>query len=168
MIDLVLLVVLLNILLFCIDERVNMNKYLKYSLAAAIMSVSAISVAATSENPVNSMKNPISVHVLDLKTGTPSEGVTVVLDKKEGDKWIKLNSAITRKDGRISALYPAGQELNPGDYRVTFKTGKYYADHNEDTFFPEIPVIIHVPKAGEHYHVPLLLSQYGYSTYRGS
>lgn len=114
------------------------------------------------------MKNPISVHVLNLKTGVPSEGVTVVLDKKEGDKWVKLNSAVTSKDGRISALYPAGQEINPGDYRVTFETGKYYADHNEDTFFPEIPVIIHVPKAGEHYHVPLLLSQYGYSTYRGS
>ncbi|ECA5828768.1 hydroxyisourate hydrolase, partial [Salmonella enterica subsp. enterica serovar Newport] len=107
-------------------------------------------------------------HVLNLKTGVPSEGVTVVLDKKEGDKWVKLNSAVTSQDGRINALYPAGQEINPGDYRVTFETGKYYADHNEDTFFPEIPVIIHVPKAGEHYHVPLLLSQYGYSTYRGS
>lgn len=114
------------------------------------------------------MKNPISVHVLNLKTGIPSEGVTVVLDKKEGDRWVKLNSAVTSTDGRINALYPAGEEINPGDYRVTFETGKYYAAHNEDTFFPEIPVIIHVPKAGEHYHVPLLLSQYGYSTYRGS
>ncbi|ECN5820960.1 hydroxyisourate hydrolase [Salmonella enterica] len=145
-----------------------MSKMIKYSLAAALMSVSAASMAATSEKPATPMKNPISVHVLNLKTGIPSEGVTVVLDKKEGDKWVKLNQAVTSKDGRINALYPAGQEINPGDYRVTFETGKYYADHNEDTFFPEIPVIIHVPKAGEHYHVPLLLSQYGYSTYRGS
>lgn len=145
-----------------------MSKMIKYSLAAALMSVSAFSMAATSEKPVTTMKNPISVHVLNLKTGIPSEGVTVVLDKKEGDKWVKLNSAVTSKDGRINALYPAGEEISPGDYRVIFETGKYYADHNEDTFFPEIPVIIHVPKAGEHYHVPLLLSQYGYSTYRGS
>ncbi|WP_370611608.1 hydroxyisourate hydrolase [Citrobacter meridianamericanus] len=145
-----------------------MNKYFKYSLAVAMMSVSATSMAASSENPTTSMKNPISVHVLNLKTGVPSEGVTVILDKKEGGKWIKLNSAVTSADGRIRALYPAGQVINPGDYRVTFETGKYYAAHNENTFFPEIPVIIHVPKAGEHYHVPLLLSQYGYSTYRGS
>lgn len=146
----------------------KMSKMIKYSLAAALMSVSAFSIAATSEKPATTMKNPISVHVLNLKTGVPSEGVTVVLDKKEGDKWVKLNSAVTSQDGRINALYPAGEEINPGDYRVTFETGKYYADHNEDTFFPEIPVIIHVPKVGEHYHVPLLLSQYGYSTYRGS
>ncbi|HGG4727765.1 TPA: hydroxyisourate hydrolase [Salmonella enterica subsp. enterica serovar Hvittingfoss] len=140
---------------------------IKYSLAAALMSMSALSIAHP-ESQATPMKNPISVHVLNLKTGVPSEGVTVVLDKKEGDKWVQLNSAITSQDGRINALYPAGQEINPGDYRVTFETGKYYAAHNEDTFFPEIPVIIHVPKAGEHYHVPLLLSQYGYSTYRGS
>ncbi|HBC0336820.1 TPA: hydroxyisourate hydrolase [Salmonella enterica subsp. enterica serovar Napoli] len=145
-----------------------MKNYLKISLVAVLISVSALSVAATSEKSANSMKNPISVHVLNLKTGVPSEGVMVVLDKKEGDKWVKLNSGVTSQDGRINALYPAGQEINPGDYRVTFETGKYYAAHNEDTFFPEIPVIIHVPKAGEHYHVPLLLSQYGYSTYRGS
>ncbi len=141
-----------------------MNKNLKYSLAAILVSMPAFSFAANAE-PV---KNPISVHVLNLKSGTPSEGVTVVLDKKEGDKWVKLSSAVTSRDGRINALYPDGKEMQPGDYRVTFETGKYYADHNEDTFFSEIPVIIHVSKAGEHYHVPLLLSQYGYSTYRGS
>ncbi|EAA9296970.1 peptidase associated/transthyretin-like domain-containing protein, partial [Salmonella enterica subsp. enterica serovar Typhimurium] len=72
-----------------------MKNYLKFSLAAALMSVSALSVAATSEMSVTLMKNPISVHVLNLKTGVPSEGVTVVLDKKEGDKWVKLNSAVT-------------------------------------------------------------------------
>lgn len=132
-----------------------MNGYLKHAIAAALLSASAISISANAETA----KNPISVHVLNLKTGVPSEGVTVILEKKEGEKWIKLNSAITSKDGRINALYPADEAINPGDYRVTFETGKYYAAHNEDTFFPEIPVIIHVPKSGEHYHVPLLLSQ---------
>ncbi|HAG1966780.1 TPA: hydroxyisourate hydrolase [Salmonella enterica] len=144
-----------------------MKNIVKYSLASALMSVSAFSMAQGEAQPAP-MKNPISVHVLNLKTGVPSEGVTVVLDKKEGDKWVTLNSSVTSQDGRINALYPAGEEIQPGDYRVTFETGKYYAGKKEDTFFPEIPVIIHVPKAGEHYHVPLLLSQYGYSTYRGS
>lgn len=124
---------------------------------------------------------PISNELTDLLHGNTHEKpcqcsraepsdwhVTVVLDKKEGDKWVKLNSAVTSRDGRINALYPDGKEIQPGDYRVTFETGKYYADHNEDTFFPEIPVIIHVPKADEYYHVLLLLSQYGGSTYRGS
>lgn len=141
-----------------------MNGYLKHAIAATLLSASAISLSANAETP----RNPISVHVLNLKTGVPSEGVTVILEKKEGEKWIRLNSAITSKDGRINALYPADAAIDPGDYRVTFETGKYYAAHSEDTFFPEIPVIIHVPKAGEHYHVPLLLSQYGYSTYRGN
>lgn len=131
------------------------------------MSVSALSMAHNAEQ-FKPIKNPVSVHVLNLKTGIPSEGVVVVLDKKEGDKWIKLNSATTNHDGRINALYPVGQEMTPGDYRVTFETGKYYANHNENFFFPEIPVIIHVTKTDEHYHVPLLLSQYGYTTYRGS
>ncbi|ECF2367444.1 TPA: hydroxyisourate hydrolase [Salmonella enterica] len=144
-----------------------MKSYLKLSLAAALMSVSAYSMAH-SEAQSSPVKNPVSVHVLNLKTGLPSEGVTVVLEKKEGDRWVKLNSAVTSQDGRINALYPSSQKINPGDYRVTFETGKYYSARNEETFFPEIPVIIHVPKAGEHYHVPLLLSQYGYSTYRGS
>ncbi|EGM1628019.1 hydroxyisourate hydrolase [Salmonella enterica] len=141
-----------------------MNKSLKISFTAILLSVSAASFAASTDIA----KNPISVHVLNLKTGVPSQGVTVTLDKKEGDKWVRLNSAVTSSDGRINALYPEDQKINPGDYRVTFETGKYFSTRNEDTLFPEIPVIIHVPKTGEHYHVPLLLSQYGYSTYRGS
>ncbi|WP_205438592.1 hydroxyisourate hydrolase [Edwardsiella tarda] len=141
-----------------------MNQYLRFSLVGMVLSVSSVSFAAQMEPA----KNPISVHVLNLQTGVPSEGVSVILDKKEGDKWVKLNSAVTSQDGRINALYPVGKDIEPGDYRVIFETGKYYANHNEDTFFPEIPVIIHVKKTGEHYHVPLLLSQYGYSTYRGS
>lgn len=114
------------------------------------------------------MKNPLSVHVLNLQSGQPSQGVTVTLDKKEGDQWVSLSSAVTNQQGRISALYPQGQKLSKGDYRVTFKTGDYYAQQKMDTLFPEIPVLIHVEKVNEHYHVPLLLSQYGFSTYRGS
>lgn len=141
-----------------------MTKILKYSIAATLLSVSALPVAVAHEPT----KNPLSVHVLNLTTGAPSAGITVVLEKKNGDNWMKLNSAVTSQNGRISALYPTGQKIQPGDYRVTFKTGDYYAAQHEETFFPEIPVIFHIAKADEHYHVPLLLSPYGYSTYRGN
>lgn len=113
-------------------------------------------------------KNPLSVHVLNQQTGTPSEGVKVTLDKQEGEKWIRLGQGLTNTDGRISALYPAGKDIEPGNYKVTFETGEYYKAHNQDTFFVDVPVVIHVSKSGEHYHVPLLLSPFGYSTYRGS
>lgn len=139
-----------------------MKAVLKYSLAMTLLAASGVTLADIA------VKNPLSVHVLNLQTGIPSEGVTVLLEKKEGDKWIRLNSAVTNDNGRIAGLYPAGKDIEPGSYRVVFETGKYYAEHKQDTFFPEIPVIINVKKSGEHYHVPLLLSQYGYSTYRGS
>lgn len=141
-----------------------MNNILKSSLAFALLTASGISVAATTAM----VKNPLSVHVLNLQTGIPSEGVTVLLDKKEGDKWVRLNSAVTNDNGRIAGLYPEGKDIEPGNYRVTFETGDYYAAHHQETFFSNVPVIINVKKSGEHYHVPLLLSQYGYSTYRGS
>jgi len=141
-----------------------MNNILKSSLAIALITASGYSLAATT----TMVKNPLSVHVLNLQTGLPSEGVSVLLDKKEGDKWIRLNSAVTNDNGRIAGLYPEGKDIEPGNYRVTFETGDYYAAQKQDTFFTDIPVIINVKKSGEHYHVPLLLSQYGYSTYRGS
>ncbi len=141
-----------------------MNNIFKSSLAIALLTASGLSLAATT----TMIKNPLSVHVLNLQTGVPSEGVTVLLEKKEGDKWVRLNSAVTNDNGRIGGLYPEGKDIEPGNYRVTFETGAYYAAHKQDTFFTDIPVIINVKKSGEHYHVPLLLSQYGYSTYRGS
>ncbi|AJZ91773.1 hydroxyisourate hydrolase [Klebsiella michiganensis] len=113
-------------------------------------------------------KNPLSVHVLNQQTGTPSEGVKVTLDKQDGEKWVRLGEGLTNTDGRISALYPAGKDIEPGNYKVTFETGEYYKAHKQDSFFVDVPVVIHVSKSGEHYHVPLLLSPFGYSTYRGS
>lgn len=141
-------------------------KKLQYAVLPLLLAAS--SLASATEPTVATKKNPISVHVLNLKTGSPSEGITVRLEKKEAGQWVKLASSTTNADGRINALYPQGQEMAPGDYKVSFETGEYYSKLKEDTFFPEVPVIIRVQKAGEHYHVPLLLSQYGYSTYRGS
>ncbi|AMH19949.1 transthyretin family protein [Hafnia paralvei ATCC 29927] len=136
-------------------------KSLKVLLLASLISLTATAGA-------EQIKNPLSVHILNQQTGLPSAGVTVTLEHKEGDKWVNLSSAVTDEDGRIPALYPAHKTMALGDYKVTFKTGAYFSALKQDTFFPEIPVVFHVTKMNQHLHVPLLLSQYGYSTYRGS
>lgn len=131
-----------------------------------------LTVLAASSLPAfaagDAVKNPLSVHVLNLQTGVPTEGVTVELEQQQKEGWVTLASGVTDSHGRIAALYPQGKSMAGGDYKVVFKTGDYYKQHGQPTFFPEIPVIFHAEKNGEHYHIPLLLSQYGYSTYRGN
>lgn len=113
-------------------------------------------------------KNPISVHVLNLQDGLPSPDVTVTLERKDGKSWDLLNTDTTNDRGRISALYPADQSLENGVYRVTFETGEWFKQHDAQTFFPKVPAIFAVDGSVPHYHIPLLLSPYGYSTYRGN
>jgi len=124
------------------------------------------SVACAAET--TAMKNPLSVHVLNLENGTPTPGISVDLEHKEQGKWVKLSSGVTDKNGRISALFPTDKQYETGDYKVVFKTGDYYQKVQHASFFPEIPVIFHMDKSESHYHIPLLLSPYGYSTYRGN
>ena len=112
--------------------------------------------------------NPLSVHVLNLEDGLPSPDVVVTLEKRNGEHWTLINSGTTDANGRIAALFPHDARLENTTYRVTFKTGKWFADHKRKTFFPEVPVIFTADGSVPHYHVPLLLSQYGYSTYRGN
>lgn len=112
--------------------------------------------------------NPLSVHVLNLQDGLPSPEVVVTLEKLSGEQWSLMNTGVTNAQGRIPALFPQDTPLVKGTYRVTFKTGKWFAERNSKTFFPEIPVIFTADGSVPHYHVPLLLSQYGYSTYRGN
>lgn len=135
-------------------------KQLKYVMAGAILAgASSFAFAAG---------NPLSVHVLNLENGLPSPGVAVVLEQKQGDNWTQLNTGVTNEQGRIAALYPEGKELEQGTYRVTFETGDWFKKHNTATFFPEVPVIFSADASVEHYHIPLLLSPYGFSTYRGN
>lgn len=132
----------------------------KHVLAGAMMAgVSTLTFAAG---------NPLSVHVLNLENGLPSPDVKVVLEQKQGDNWVALNSAVTNEQGRITALYPEGKALEKGTYKVTFETGDWFKKHDTETFFPEIPVIFSADGKLDHYHVPLLLSPYGFSTYRGN
>jgi 5-hydroxyisourate hydrolase len=113
-------------------------------------------------------QNPLSVHVLNLDNGLPSANVKVVLEAQQNDKWTEINSATTDEEGRISELYPKDASLQKGVYKVTFKTGDWFRQKNERSFFPEVPVVFVIDGSLEHYHIPLLISPYGYSTYRGN
>ncbi|WP_347455884.1 hydroxyisourate hydrolase [Acinetobacter sp. ANC 7454] len=118
--------------------------------------------------PTFSFANPLSVHVLNQETGLPSANVAVILEAQQGEKWVKLNEAKTDKYGRVKELYPKETALQKGVYKITFKTGDWFKANNQRTFFPEIPVVFVIDGTLDHYHIPLLLSSYGYSTYRGS
>ncbi|MDR6677665.1 hydroxyisourate hydrolase [Pseudomonas oryzihabitans] len=112
--------------------------------------------------------NPLSVHVLNLETGVPSAGVHVTLERQVGESWQPLAEEVTNAQGRVPALFPEDQTFAKGEYRVVFKTGDYYRQQGRSAFFPEIPVVFEVTQPAQHYHIPLLLSPYGFSTYRGS
>ena len=131
------------------------------------MTVAALGLSAFS-SLVLAAGNPLSVHVLNLENGLPSPGVNVTLEKHVGKEWQSMSQGVTNEQGRIGELFPAKQTLEAGEYRVVFKTGEYFKKVGRDTFFPEIPVIFEVKNVDQHYHIPLLLSPYGFSTYRGS
>ncbi len=103
----------------------------------------------------------VSTHVLNATTGQPAAGLELTLSQQDGRDWRELSRRSTDQDGRVSDL-AAG--IAPGVYRITFQTGAYLPE----TFYPEVTVVFRITDPGAHHHVPLLLSPYAYSTYRGS
>lgn len=115
------------------------------------------------------MHSPITTHVLDTSLGRPAAGLNVLLDfHEEGIRWKLLAESNTNADGRIEDFLPEDTRLAPGIYRLTFDTASYFHNSRVETFYPSVIVIFEVEDIASHYHVPLLLSPYGYSTYRGS
>lgn len=111
----------------------------------------------------------ITTHVLNTTTGLPAPDVAVVLegqDSADPHAWACLASALTDQDGRVKDLGPA--QVPPGNYRLRFDTGTYFAALSTETFFPEVTLTFTVASSQQHYHVPLLISPFAYSTYRGS
>ncbi|MCI1899016.1 MAG: hydroxyisourate hydrolase [Enterobacter sp.] len=133
-------------------------------LSSLIVLASLTAIPAAFAAPAGTL----SVHILNQQTGLPSPDVTVTLEKQQQNSWTTLASAKTDPDGRIKSLYPQEQDMQPGVYKVTFKTSDYFRSQKLDSFFPEIPVQFTVSRTNEKLHIPLLLSQYGYSTYKGS
>ena len=109
----------------------------------------------------------ITTHVLDTARGEPADGVRVLLEFLDGDAWREVGRGATDADGRLRTLTPAGA-LEAGAYRLTFDTAGYFAGRGVEGFYPQVAVTFVVRDGARHFHVPLLLSPFGYSTYRGS
>ena len=111
----------------------------------------------------------ISTHILDLVLGKPATGVALRLDVQEpGGDWRRLTLAHTDHDGRCAQLLPPQTGLHPGIYRFVFETGQYYASQQIASLYPSVEITFQVRSGESHFHIPLLLSPNGYTTYRGS
>ncbi len=116
---------------------------------------------------MTSAKSPITTHVLDTSQGAPAVGVSVKLERVVGNHVDMLGRTTTDDDGRV-INWPEPFVVHPGTYRVTFATAAYFERSGQACFYPEVAVLFEVADASAHHHVPLLISPFGYSTYRGS
>jgi 5-hydroxyisourate hydrolase len=113
--------------------------------------------------------SPITTHVLDTARGRPAASVPVILEFRAGETgWKQLGHGKTDADGRAKELLPTGARLEAGTYRLRFDAAVYFRAQGIESFHPEIVVEFLVREAARHYHVPLLMSPYSYTTYRGS
>ncbi len=111
----------------------------------------------------------ITTHVLDVSIGKPAARIHVTLDRQTNDGgWETIGNQKTDDDGRARDLLPESESLVAAVHRLTFDVGPYFSDRNVDSFYEHVTIAFNVNDASQHYHVPLLLSPFGYSTYRGS
>jgi len=110
----------------------------------------------------------ITTHVLDTARGRPGAGLPVTLEVEAAGGWKLVGKGMTNADGRISDLVPNETAIEAGVYRLIFDTARYFANNNVDAFYPQVTIVFKIENPAQHYHVPLLLSPFGYSTYRGS
>jgi hydroxyisourate hydrolase len=110
----------------------------------------------------------ITTHVLDISRGVPAVGVTVILELRQASAWAPIGRGVTDENGRVHTL-TTERSLAPGTYRLTFDIGSFHREQGLSVpFFPEVKITFNVRDPDEHYHLPLLISPFGYSTYRGS
>jgi 5-hydroxyisourate hydrolase len=110
----------------------------------------------------------ITTHVLDISLGRPAANVDIMLEAKvAGGEWMFIGRGSTDSDGRLKDL-TIGKTLELGAHRLTFETGAYFALRQIEGLYPQVIIVFDVKDRRDHYHIPLLLSPYGYSTYRGS
>jgi 5-hydroxyisourate hydrolase len=110
----------------------------------------------------------ISTHILDTALGRPAAGVPITLARMTNGVWSLINDATTDADGRCKDLLPATQILQAGTYRVHFETAAYYRQQSLTGLYPYVEIVFTVLDGEKHYHIPLLLTANGYTTYRGS
>ena len=110
----------------------------------------------------------ITTHILDTALGCPASGVDITLFQQLGDQWTQVGAAKTNSDGRAPNLCASSQPLDAGTYRLHFAIDQYFDAIDSPVFYPWAEVVFNIDGDGQHYHIPLLLSPFGYSTYRGS
>lgn len=110
---------------------------------------------------------PITTHILDTEQGKPAANVAVSLSRWDNDQWVLVSLGSTNNDGRVEQ-WQAPFSAQEGLYQLRFETAGYFTQRGVASFYPEVVISFHVASTQEHYHVPLLLSAHGYSTYRGS
>lgn len=112
----------------------------------------------------------LSSHILDISKGLPAPDVTVFLEKYSNNSWQKIEEHKTDSNGRLNFLENNDntKENRMGTYRLTFETKPYFTKEKTESFYPYIEVVFEISNDKAHYHVPITLSPYGYSTYRGS
>jgi 5-hydroxyisourate hydrolase len=111
----------------------------------------------------------ITTHVLDTARGLPGAGMRVALDRQTSpESWTELASGVTDADGRLVDLLAESADLSAGTYRLRFATAAYFHSLGVRCFFPEVQVLFQIDNPHGHFHIPLLLSPYGYTTYRGN
>ena len=113
------------------------------------------------------MAGYLTTHVLDTARGCPAAGVPLRCERDDNGVFVTVAEGITNDDGRVADLLPEGG-LTRGVWRMTFDTARYFASTGVQGFYPVVHVIFEVTAPDQHHHVPLLLSPFGYSTYRGS
>lgn len=110
----------------------------------------------------------ITTHILDVSIGKPAAGVRVTLSRVDDAARTQIGSGVTDSDGRLKNLVPSASGTNAGVFELTFEVGAYFATREIRPFYPRVTVTFEITDAKQHYHVPLLISPFGYSTYRGS
>jgi len=115
-------------------------------------------------------RSPITCHILDASLGRPASDVGVSLEAmaEEGGSFHEIGKGVTDPDGRCTNLLPASVLVRAGTYKMIFQTGVYFASSGRETFYPVVEIIFQLANPGQHYHIPLLLSPWSYTTYRGS
>ena len=110
----------------------------------------------------------LTTHILDTARGMPASGVLVVCEAETGGKFAEVARGTTDAEGRLKSLFPSGEPVRAGSYRLTFETGSYFAALQQKTIYPRVQILFEAVAGEIHYHVPLLISPFGYTTYRGS
>lgn len=110
----------------------------------------------------------LTTHVLDTARGAPASGVVVICEAETDRNFVEVARGTTDIDGRLKTLFPENAPVTPGVYRLTFEISPYFAAFGEQSLYPQVQIVFQTRAGEHHYHVPLLVSPFGYTTYRGS